>query len=100
MDIGALYSCIHLIHLAAASTLLSDVDNRKVYGKCNNANGHGHNYKLLVTVRGPTDPATGMVMNLADLKRHIDEAVMERLDHRNLDKDVPFFASTVSRVVC
>lgn len=78
------------------SALLSDDVNRKVYGKCNNPNGHGHNYKVLVTVRGPCDPVTGMVMNLSDLKRDIDVAIMEKLDHKNLDKDVSHFATTVS----
>lgn len=77
------------------STLLSDDANRQVYGKCNNANGHGHNYKLLVTVRGPCDPITGMVLNLTDLKQFIETAVMEPLDHKNLDRDVRYFATTV-----
>lgn len=86
------FSASHRLH----SALLSDEANRKVYGKCNNANGHGHNYKLLVTVRGPCDPVTGMVLNLSDLKRYIETAVMERLDHKNLDRDVPYFASTPS----
>lgn len=84
----------------AGSSVLSDAANQQVYGKCNNANGHGHNYKLLVTVRGPCDPVTGMVLNLTDLKRYIDAAVMERLDHKNLDKDVPYFANVVSDFFC
>ncbi|XP_059181359.1 6-pyruvoyl tetrahydrobiopterin synthase [Centropristis striata] len=75
---------------------LSDEDNKKVYGKCNNPNGHGHNYKVEVTVRGKIDSLTGMVMNLTDLKRCIEEVIMIPLDHKNLDKDVPYFASVVS----
>lgn len=76
--------------------MLSDDGNRKTYGKCNNENGHGHNYKVQVTVRGPCDPVTGMVMNLSDLKQNIDTAIMDKLDHKNLDKDISYFATVVS----
>nr|XP_034995563.1 6-pyruvoyl tetrahydrobiopterin synthase-like isoform X2 [Zootoca vivipara] len=79
-----------------ASNLLSDEENKKLFGKCNNANGHGHNYKVEVTVRGEIDPTTGMVINLTDLKDYMEEAIMEPLDHKNLDKDVPYFAEVVS----
>ncbi len=65
-----------------------------MYGKCNSANGHGHNYVLEVTVRGRPDPATGMVMNVADLKAVVADAVMAQLDHRNLDHDVDYFRET------
>ncbi|XP_051795091.1 6-pyruvoyl tetrahydrobiopterin synthase isoform X3 [Acanthochromis polyacanthus] len=78
------------------SVHLTDKENKEVYGKCNNPNGHGHNYKVEVTVRGKIDPVTGMVMNLTDLKKCIEEVIMIPLDHKNLDKDVPFFASVVS----
>ncbi|KAJ0060673.1 hypothetical protein NL108_016871, partial [Boleophthalmus pectinirostris] len=74
---------------------LSDEENKKVYGKCNNPNGHGHNYKVEVTVRGKIDAKTGMVMNLTDLKRCIEDVIMTPLDHKNLDKDVPYFATVV-----
>lgn len=84
--------------IALDSPLLSDDINREVYGKCNNVNGHGHNYKLLVTVRGPCDPVTGMVLNLSDLKRFIETAVMDQLDHKNLDRDVSHFATTVRNI--
>ncbi|XP_032023293.1 6-pyruvoyl tetrahydrobiopterin synthase isoform X1 [Hylobates moloch] len=75
---------------------LSDEENLKLFGKCSNPNGHGHNYKVVVTVHGEIDPATGMVMNLADLKKYMEEAIMEPLDHKNLDMDVPYFADVVS----
>lgn len=75
--------------------MLSDEKNKEVYGKCNNVNGHGHNYGLEVTVRGPVDPATGMVMNLSELKKYIEKVVMERLDHKNLDVDVTYFQDRV-----
>ncbi|XP_017943939.2 6-pyruvoyl tetrahydrobiopterin synthase [Manacus vitellinus] len=78
------------------SKSLSDEENLKLFGKCNNPNGHGHNYKVTVTVRGQIDPVSGMVMNLTDLKEYMQEAIMEPLDHKNLDKDVPYFAEVVS----
>ncbi|XP_078235720.1 6-pyruvoyl tetrahydrobiopterin synthase isoform X3 [Pogona vitticeps] len=80
----------------SSSKLLSDEENQKLFGKCNNPNGHGHNYKVEVTVRGEIDPTTGMVINLTDLKDYMEEAIMEPLDHKNLDKDVPYFADVVS----
>ncbi|XP_078235719.1 6-pyruvoyl tetrahydrobiopterin synthase isoform X2 [Pogona vitticeps] len=86
------FSACHRLH----SKLLSDEENQKLFGKCNNPNGHGHNYKVEVTVRGEIDPTTGMVINLTDLKDYMEEAIMEPLDHKNLDKDVPYFADVVS----
>lgn len=74
---------------------LTDEINSQIYGKCNNANGHGHNYTVEITLRGPVEPQTGMVMNIADLKDHMDHTIMKHLDHKNLDKDVPFFKNTV-----
>ncbi|XP_037834874.1 6-pyruvoyl tetrahydrobiopterin synthase isoform X2 [Kryptolebias marmoratus] len=85
------FSACHRLH----SAVMSDEDNKKVYGKCNNPNGHGHNYKE-VTVRGKISPTTGMVMNMADLKNCIETVIMTPLDHKNLDKDVPYFANVVS----
>lgn len=70
---------------------MSDEENRQVYGKCNNENGHGHNYTVRITIRGQVEPKTGMVMNLVDLKAIIDRCIMKPLDHKNLDKDVPYF---------
>ncbi|XP_053269602.1 6-pyruvoyl tetrahydrobiopterin synthase [Pleuronectes platessa] len=86
------FSACHRLH----SIHLSDEENKKVYGKCNNPHGHGHNYKVEVTIRGKIDRVTGMVMNLTDLKRCIEDVIMTPLDHKNLDKDVPYFASVVS----
>ena len=85
------FSASHRLH----SAKLSDEENRLIFGKCNNMNGHGHNYTVKVTIRGPVDPITGMVMNLTDLKKYM-ESVLQPLDHRNLDVDVPFFADTCS----
>ncbi|XP_046888291.1 6-pyruvoyl tetrahydrobiopterin synthase [Hypomesus transpacificus] len=86
------FSACHRLH----SKCLSDEDNKRVFGKCNNPNGHGHNYKVEVTVRGKIDRHTGMVMNLTDLKKYIEEVIMIPLDHKNLDRDVPYFSDVVS----
>ncbi|XP_056153369.1 6-pyruvoyl tetrahydrobiopterin synthase isoform X2 [Lampris incognitus] len=86
------FSACHRLH----SVKLSDEDNKRTFGKCNNPNGHGHNYKVEVTVRGSIDRTTGMVMNLTDLKKCIHEVIMIPLDHKHLDKDVPYFADVVS----
>uniref|UniRef100_A0A2R8ML94 6-pyruvoyl tetrahydrobiopterin synthase n=1 Tax=Callithrix jacchus TaxID=9483 RepID=A0A2R8ML94_CALJA len=89
---GISFSASHRLH----SKFLSEEENLKLFGKCSNPNGHGHNYKVVVTVHGQIDPATGMVMNLTDLKKHMEEAIMQPLDHKNLDLDVPYFADVVS----
>lgn len=85
------FSSAHRLH----SPHLSDEDNRKIFGKCNHAHGHGHNYRITVTVFGAVDKATGMVMNLTDLKQHIKTEVIDPMDHRNLDMDVPYFRDGV-----
>ena len=74
---------------------LSDEENRKLFGKCNYPHGHGHNYRLEVTVGGEADPATGMVINLYDLDKVIERAVIDPLDHRHLNLDVPEFAELI-----
>jgi 6-pyruvoyltetrahydropterin/6-carboxytetrahydropterin synthase len=85
------FSAAHRYH----SDQLSDEENRRVFGKCNRPHGHGHNYRLEVTVAGPVDPVTGMVMNLADLDRILKEVVVEPLDHSFLNFDIPHFADVV-----
>lgn len=75
---------------------MSDEENQNLFGKCNNLNGHGHNYVLEVSVRGPVDRKTGMVMNLTELKDIIAECVMNPLDHKNIDKDVAYFKNIPS----
>jgi 6-pyruvoyltetrahydropterin/6-carboxytetrahydropterin synthase len=85
-------------HLSASHRLdceaLSPQENRDVYGKCNNPHGHGHNYRIEVTVQGPVDPATGMVMNMADLDAVVRESVVERFHLANLNAD-PLFQREV-----
>uniref|UniRef100_A0A9J7YTA3 6-pyruvoyl tetrahydrobiopterin synthase n=2 Tax=Cyprinus carpio TaxID=7962 RepID=A0A9J7YTA3_CYPCA len=87
---------INLLLFIYFSKSLSDEENKRIFGKCNNPNGHGHNYTVEVTVRGKIDKNTGMVMNLTDLKEYIEEAIMKPFDHKNLDLDVPYFADVVS----
>jgi 6-pyruvoyltetrahydropterin/6-carboxytetrahydropterin synthase len=65
--------------------------NQQVFGKCNNANFHGHNYQLIVHVTGPIDPQTGYVMDMKVLADLIDEVVCERFDHKNLNLDTEEF---------
>ncbi|MBN2728130.1 MAG: 6-carboxytetrahydropterin synthase [Bacteroidales bacterium] len=68
----------------------SDEKNLEVFGKCSNPLWHGHNYTLLVTVKGPVDPETGFVMNLKVLSSIIKEHVIDKLDHRNINLEVDF----------
>jgi 6-pyruvoyltetrahydropterin/6-carboxytetrahydropterin synthase len=64
--------------------------NEEVFGKCANENWHGHNYELQVTVRGRPDPETGFVFDVKKLSNIINEQVIEKIDHRNLNVDVEF----------
>ncbi len=64
--------------------------NKEVFGPCANENWHGHNYELIVTVKGKPDPDTGFVINLKDLGQLIKTEVIELVDHKNLNLDVPF----------
>src|SRR4030042_1242644 len=70
-------------------------ENRRIFGKCNNPHGHGHNYALEVTVAGEVDPVTGMVFDLKELKKLLEREVLELMDHRFLNKEVPVFASKI-----
>ena len=79
------FSAGHRLHNDA----LSAEENRAIYGKCNNPNGHGHNFTVEVTVAGPVDARTGMVYNLRDLKVIMVEVIEQGLDHKNLNLDVP-----------
>ncbi len=64
--------------------------NEEVFGRCANHNWHGHNFILYVTVKGLPNPDTGFVINLKDLSRIIKDEIVEKLDHKNLNLDVPF----------
>ena len=64
--------------------------NIEVFGKCANKNWHGHNFELFVTVKGEVNNDTGFVVNLKDLAKIIQEKVIDKLDHKNLNLDVDF----------
>lgn len=85
------FCAAHRLH----SPQLNAEENRALYGKCNNPNGHGHNYRLHVTVRGEVDPRTGMLIELNQLAALIRECVTERVDHLNLNVDVPFLDGVI-----
>ena len=85
------FAASHRLH----TTKLSEEENSRVFGKCNNPYGHGHNYTLEVRFSGPVDPATGMIANLADLDAFVNERVIEPFDHRSLQDDVPAFRELV-----
>jgi 6-pyruvoyltetrahydropterin/6-carboxytetrahydropterin synthase len=72
---------------------LSDEENIKLFGKCAYPNYHGHNYELHVTLTGDIDPYTGFVYDIADLKKIINEEVIEPFDHRNLNIDTTEFSA-------
>ena len=70
-------------------------ENRAIFGKCNNPNGHGHNYTLEVTVKGKVDPKSGFVVDLKQLKEVMNREVLDAMDHRFLNKEVPEFFTQI-----
>ncbi|MFC2101561.1 6-carboxytetrahydropterin synthase [Bacteroidota bacterium] len=87
-------------HFNAAHRLFrtdfSDEENLKVFGKCSNPNWHGHNYILYVTVKGKVNPNTGFVVNLKELSLLIQERVLEKLDHKNINLEVDFMSGRLA----
>jgi 6-pyruvoyltetrahydropterin/6-carboxytetrahydropterin synthase len=77
----------HRLH----SPQLSDEENRRIYGKCNNPRGHGHNYSIEVSARGPADDATGLAVNVAALDELVRRQVLQPFDHSNLNMDTDAF---------
>ncbi|GER82614.1 MAG: 6-carboxytetrahydropterin synthase [Thermogemmatispora sp.] len=77
------------------SEALSERENWELYGKCANPNGHGHNYTLEVTLRGEPDPHTGMLMNLAELREIMHREIVDQVDHRHLNYDVPWLRESI-----
>jgi 6-pyruvoyltetrahydropterin/6-carboxytetrahydropterin synthase len=84
------FSATHRLHNPKAS----EAENLRLFGKCNNPHGHGHNYALEVTVAGPVEPRTGMVCNLVDLDAAVERHILERFGHENLNL-LPEFSSAV-----
>jgi len=76
----------------------SDQKNDEVFDKCNNFFGHGHNYVLEVTVKGLPDPLTGYVIDLKELKRILDDRIVDKVDHKHLNYDVDFLHGVIPTV--
>ena len=77
------------------SDALSPKENVRIFGKCANRNGHGHNYTLEVTIAGEIDPITGFVVDLKQLRDILDREVVSVYDHRHLNLEVADFAATI-----
>jgi 6-pyruvoyltetrahydropterin/6-carboxytetrahydropterin synthase len=85
------FSAAHYYH----NPQWSAEENQRVFGKCANLNGHGHNYTLEVTVKGEPDTKSGFVIDLKDLKTIMHREVLDVMDHRMLNKEVPEFATQI-----
>lgn len=87
------------VHFSAAHRLhreeWSEERNAEVFGACSNPNWHGHNYELDVTVSGPVDPDTGFVLDLKALRDLVERLVVQDVDHRNLNLDVPWLEGII-----
>ena len=87
----ATFSAAHRLWSAA----LSEDENYAIYDKCANPHGHGHNYTLEVTIHGRPDPTTGMVFNLTAMKHIMHEQVVDWVDHKHLNYDVPWLEEVI-----
>ena len=85
------FAASHRLH----SSQLSEDENWRAYGKCNNPYGHGHNYVVVVAVSGPVDPETGMIANLANLDSYVQREVLDAFDHAYFNEQVPAFQKIV-----
>ena len=85
------FNAAHRVH----NPKFSEQWNQEMFGVCNNPNYHGHNYELELTVEGDVDPVTGYVMDLNQLKALAQERLLDRLDHKNLNLDVPWFRDLI-----
>jgi len=85
------FNAAHRVHNPA----LSDAENQRLFGKCNNPNWHGHNYTLDVSVSGPVDERTGYVVDLSHIKRVVEHEVIDKVDHRNLNLEVDFMQGII-----
>jgi len=85
------FNAAHRVH----NPELSDLENARLFGKCNNPNWHGHNYELEVSVRGQVEDRTGYVIDLARLRDVVTREVIEKVDHRNLNIDVDFMHGVI-----
>lgn len=85
------FSAAHRLH----APQLSETENQAIFGKCNNPNGHGHNYTVEVSVGGPIDAQTGMVADMVALDRTV-RGVLDTLDHHHIDREIAAFAERTS----
>ena len=85
------FAASHRLH----TDKFSEEENARIFGKCANPYGHGHNYVLEISLSGDVDPATGMIANLADLDSFVNREDLEPVDHRSLHEDVAVFRETV-----
>lgn len=85
------FAASHRLH----SANLSDEENQRVYGKCNNPYGHGHNYVVEVGVSGPVDVETGMIANLSDLDGFVNREVLDEFDHTYINEQIAVFKNVV-----
>jgi 6-pyruvoyltetrahydropterin/6-carboxytetrahydropterin synthase len=85
------FAASHRLH----SAHLGEAENQRIFGKCNNPYGHGHNYVVEVAVSGPVDPATGMIANLSDLDGFVEREVIEPFDHKYVNEEIPAFRERV-----
>jgi 6-pyruvoyltetrahydropterin/6-carboxytetrahydropterin synthase len=85
------FSASHFYH----NPQFTPEENRRIFGKCNNPHGHGHNYMLEVTVKGPVNENSGFVMDLKQLKEIMNREVIDALDHRHLNYEVPEFKERI-----
>jgi len=85
------FAASHRLH----SAKLSEGENQRLYGKCKNPYGHGHNYLVEVTMGGPVDAATGMITNLGELDPFVHRDVIEAFDYKYLNEEVPAFQAVV-----
>lgn len=87
-------------HFNAAHKLLnpnwSNKKNMEEFGICSNENWHGHNYEIEVTVKGEINPETGMLINLKVLSKILKEEILDKVDHKNLNLDVPFLEGIIT----
>jgi 6-pyruvoyltetrahydropterin/6-carboxytetrahydropterin synthase len=85
------FAAAHRLH----SDLLTEQENENLYGKCHNPSGHGHNFVLEVTVEGTPDERTGMIANLVDIDDKVNALIVDRYDHKHLNRDIPEFNGRV-----
>ena len=85
------FNAAHRVH----NPELSDLENARLFGKCNNPNWHGHNYILDVSVKGGLDERTGYVIDLSRIKEIVTSEVIDKVDHRNLNLDVDFMRDVI-----